>query len=293
MKKILSVYIILLTFVSSVAHAQSNVSFTSEQEARQMISLITDVVGLKSNFKIKAGDVDNAAAVIYSGQRYVLYNPVFIRQVKNAVKTDWAGISILAHEVGHHLNGHTLLRSGSTPAIELEADEFSGFVLRKMGASLSESQAVMRLISNERGSKTHPQRSKRLASIEKGWTKADVQVASIAKPEIRQPATVESIEENNSTTSVTYNFPQKYILREVHLFALPGEALVITTGNNFVRLTSDGYQLLGSVVRINGGTYLKLGQKNYIQITAQGHLLNASNKKVGYLKSVSAKLFHS
>ena len=31
---------------------------------------------------------------------------------------------------------HTLERGGSRPEIELEADEFSGFVLRKMGATL-------------------------------------------------------------------------------------------------------------------------------------------------------------
>ena len=38
-------------------------------------------------------------------------------------------MTLLAHEVGHHLNGHTIHRGGSTPELELEADEFAGFIL--------------------------------------------------------------------------------------------------------------------------------------------------------------------
>ena len=106
--------IILFCLVLRFTFAQDRVTeFASEPEARHMVNLIVDVVGLKPNFTVKAGHVDNAAAVISNGKRYILYNPIFIKQIKNAVKTDWGSMSILAHEVGHHLNGHTLLGSGS------------------------------------------------------------------------------------------------------------------------------------------------------------------------------------
>jgi hypothetical protein len=136
MKKIPLLSITLFTLVSFVSSGQQAHHFGSESQAKAIVSRITDAVGLKPNFEIKAGQVDNAAALVYRGKRYIMYNPRFINSISAAVKTDWAGISILAHEVGHHLNGHTITNEGSAPSLELEADEFSGYVLRKMGASL-------------------------------------------------------------------------------------------------------------------------------------------------------------
>src|SRR4051794_11431070 len=46
--------------------------------AEEIIAEIIDVIGLKPNFEVKAANVPNAAAVIYGGKRYVLYNPNFI-----------------------------------------------------------------------------------------------------------------------------------------------------------------------------------------------------------------------
>jgi hypothetical protein len=72
----------------------------------------------------------------------------------------------------------------SCPAIELEADQFAGFALCKMGATLKQSQLAMYYISNMASSKTHPGRLDRLAAIEKGWNKAQMQkdVASSTVP---------------------------------------------------------------------------------------------------------------
>ncbi len=111
-----------------------------------------NVVGLKPNFELKAAKIKNAATVNYAEKRYILYDPGFINTIINATNTDWAAISILAHEIGHRLNGHTMLTKGGSPELELEADEFSGFVLRKLGASLDEAQRAMKMISNEIGS---------------------------------------------------------------------------------------------------------------------------------------------
>ncbi len=78
-----------------------------------VIREITDAVGLKARFELRATrEVDNAAAVVYDGKRFLLYNPDFLNAVNRAGHTDWAGISILAHEMGHHLNGHTLRGGG-------------------------------------------------------------------------------------------------------------------------------------------------------------------------------------
>jgi Zn-dependent peptidase ImmA (M78 family) len=137
-----------------------------------------DAMGLASTFKIKVANVPNVEATIKHHERYILYNPGFITQVNEATKNKWASIFILAHEVGHHLDGHTEAGLRSCPAIELDADQFAGFVLCKMGATLQESQLAMYYISNMASSKTHPGRLDRLAAIEKGWDKAEMQKES-------------------------------------------------------------------------------------------------------------------
>lgn len=160
-------------------------TFESDKAAVEAVDRILEPVGLERNFEILAADVDNAAAVIFKETRYLLYNQAFIRRVKDVTKTDWSAISIMAHEVGHHLNGHTLIQGGSRPPTELEADSFSGFVLYKMGATLEEAQAAMNTIASEKGSATHPPKRSRLAAIESGWTKAkdqDKSASSKDKP---------------------------------------------------------------------------------------------------------------
>ncbi|WP_046243374.1 M48 family metalloprotease [Hymenobacter terrenus] len=150
--------------------------------ANDVIREITDAVGLKARFELRATrDVDNAAAVVYNGKRFLLYNPDFLSSVNRAGHTDWAGISILAHEMGHHLNGHTLRAGGSQPADELEADEFSGFVLRKLGASLAQAQSAMATVPDDGGSATHPGRAPRLLAIGQGWQRANSQIVASAR----------------------------------------------------------------------------------------------------------------
>lgn len=152
-----------------IDHDSLEVSVTT---AREMLSEIMTVVGLHANFELKEAEVDNIQASISRRKRYILYNPEYIRWVNNITKDKWAAMALLAHEVGHHLNGHTIKRSGSKPALELEADEFAGFVLYKLGASLQQSQEVMKYIATREASRTHPARNSRMLAIENGWSKA-------------------------------------------------------------------------------------------------------------------------
>jgi len=183
---VLGVPALLLTAAVAPAAAQSAASRATDMPASQaagIIREITDAVGLQPRFELRATtQVDNAAAVVYGGKRYLLYNPRFLAAVNRAGHTDWAGISILAHEMGHHLNGHTLRAGGSQPEDELEADEFSGFVLRRLGASLAQAQAAMAAVSPTSGSATHPGRAPRLAAISRGWGRATAQIVASTKP---------------------------------------------------------------------------------------------------------------
>lgn len=156
---------------------QGNAGGITSADAAAIVADILDVMGLKGNFEIKAADIPNAAAVVYNGKRYVLYNPVFISKLNDATGNDWASVSVLAHEIGHHLNGHTL-SGGSQPERELEADEFSGYIMQRLGASVEEAATAMKLAADVKGTATHPGRTDRITAIEQGWNRASDQLAA-------------------------------------------------------------------------------------------------------------------
>lgn len=149
-------------------------TFSSDNESKAALKLISDASGLSPNFTLVAGNVPNACAtMIYNEyskelERYIIYNQTFMFNITQKINY-WASISILAHEVGHHLNGHSLIPGGSRPSLELEADKFSGFVLAKLGATLDDAQSAINSLVSEQGSSTHPPKSARLAAIANGW----------------------------------------------------------------------------------------------------------------------------
>ncbi|MGV3639001.1 MAG: membrane-binding protein [Adhaeribacter sp.] len=303
-------FMLLLTLVQAApasgaaAPAAPAASPAAAPGGRDIIKEIIDVVGLQPRFQVQEAEVENAAAVIYGGQRYILYNRQFLAAVNNAVKTDWAAVSILAHEIGHHLNGHTLSSGGSNPSDELEADEFSGFVLRKMGASLAESQAAISLLSEERSSHTHPGRSIRLASISKGWNNADEQVVAGArvrpsnKPQpVRQaesrpaynpqPERVAAASSVRSRTVSQRSITSRDIMRKVNLRALPGEEIYVTRQLELVRVNEAGRaEIIGKMARTNSRSYPYVLQSSYFDallVGADGYLRNQNGQRIGYL----------
>ena len=146
--------------------------FSSNSEAESAIKKITGAAGLTANFDVQAAGVPNAAAIVRGDRRVILYNPFFMTETRQKTMNNWAPLVILAHEIGHHLQGHTLTRSGSSPKIELEADQYSGFILQKLGASLLDAKSALEALPDAGASETHPAKTDRLAAIGSGWFKA-------------------------------------------------------------------------------------------------------------------------
>ncbi len=150
------------------------------RDCRDMIEQVMNFTGLPQNFQVTEADVPNAAAAILLDQkkipqRVIAFNPDFIELVRRETGGNpWAAVSIMAHEVGHHLAGHTIQPGGSQPPIELEADKFSGFVLYKMGASRQDTlKAIQTLVPESvRHDSTHPGRAQRVAAVSDGWDSA-------------------------------------------------------------------------------------------------------------------------
>ncbi|MCB0046299.1 MAG: TPM domain-containing protein [Caldilineaceae bacterium] len=146
-----------------------------------MVGMVMHYIGLPQNFDVTEAGVPNAAAAILLGDddlphRVIAFNPDFIDGVDMATDNPWGAVSILAHEVGHHLSGHTIQPGGSQPPTELEADKFSGFVLQKMGAGLDDALVAVNTFVPEEDGETHPGRSKRIVAITEGWMQACMQI---------------------------------------------------------------------------------------------------------------------
>ena len=149
--------------------------FVSDSHAEEVISKFAKKMGqVNSKFKVmQCSNTDNCFATVIDGQPFIIYDNAFLSRVEATTQTDWGAISILAHEIGHHANFHTIDGTGSRPEKELEADYFSGFWLHEMGANLSQSQEAMRHFQGEYVTSTHPPQSKRLLAIQKGWNEAE------------------------------------------------------------------------------------------------------------------------
>jgi len=169
-------------------------SFDSDDQAKEFVARIMKFTGLPQNFEIKAANVSNASAVIEGDTRLILYNQSYIQDVMKKTNTSWSAISIMAHEIGHHLSGHTLSQlGGSRPDKELEADKFSGHVLFQMGATLEQARAAMESLADKPPSPNYPPKSARLAAIYNGWTSAKDEAAAAHKSDSQ--ATTPSTEE--------------------------------------------------------------------------------------------------
>lgn len=144
--------------------------YVTDLEAKKAVYNIVRYSGLTPNFVIvQSDDIPNANAYIKGKKRYIKYNPDFMHRVSNTTQTDWPAISILAHEIGHHLLGHTIKHHESSPGDELAADKYSGFILHRMGATIVEAREAMQLLGTEEGSAKHPPKKARLDAIAKGW----------------------------------------------------------------------------------------------------------------------------
>jgi len=272
-------------------------NFATVAEGQQIIQNILDAVGLSANFEIRQANIENAAAVAYGGKRYVLYNPSFINALDRRTGTQWASISVLAHEVGHHLKGHTVSGQGSQPATELEADEFSGYALRKMGASLEDAQATMKLIANENTTATHPGKSNRLAAIENGWKNAGGQVTGRDVAKTKQPT--KPVQTSGGTTRYpTRSGGGSAVLQTV--IDILGQVLFksdqnrnskyyMTDGSNVLRMINNNWHTVGKLAKLNNTKYpfaIYDNTNTRLFVDRTGNILNKNGQYLGVLKAI-------
>lgn len=171
-----------------ICNAIQGNNFASEKAADSALEQILSVVGASKRFVLQeCSNINNAVALTFNGVRYIMYDPEFMSGLRYS--NDWSNMFVLAHEVGHHINGHTvdaLVVSGKSQVPlytkrtqELESDEFAGFVLGRLGANLNQALSAVNNTSDADDSySTHPRRSKRIVAVKKGFNESGGKVSS-------------------------------------------------------------------------------------------------------------------
>ncbi len=162
-------------FNSAAPETMKEGAGVSTTEVQRLVRLIAGHAGLSYDFVVRPGPSTSSASAFtcYDAnlreiRRYIVYAPAFMEAIRRRSQTYWSVVEVLAHEIGHHVNGHHLTR-GRTVDNELQADTFAGFALARMGASLEQATAGERAMGDDSGSTTHPAKEQRLDAITRGW----------------------------------------------------------------------------------------------------------------------------
>lgn len=114
--------------------------------------------------------INNAYASNRNGNKLIVYDPNLLKQLDAAHQNGWAGVSVIAHELGHHVRG---MNWSSRKQSEAQADFFAGYLMHKLGASEQDAIDAIEQIADPMESVNYPSRDQRINLIVQGWEKAE------------------------------------------------------------------------------------------------------------------------
>lgn len=154
------------------------VRYSDNINANFIVNNILVKTGLTQNTffitKICKG-LNNAVALNYNGAKYILIDSDWVESLKYGSE-DWFHLFVIAHEMAHHILGHTdnIEVDNTTRRVhELEADEFAGSILALYGASeIIINDLLNNFPENNEINSTHPTKVARVNAIKSGYSKS-------------------------------------------------------------------------------------------------------------------------
>ena len=136
----------------------------------QVVRAINRSLSIHPDFDvfILKGD-NNAFATVANGRRILAIDVGFLDRLNREMGTEWSALSVIAHEVGHHIDGFS---QGTPLRRELNADYWSGQVLQRLGSSRRAAERTILEIGSDYDTSTHPNKWDRARKISRGWTDA-------------------------------------------------------------------------------------------------------------------------
>jgi hypothetical protein len=164
---------------------------------------------------------------------------------------------------------------------ELVADKFSGYVLQKMGASLEEAQAAIKLLATTRATRTHPARDDRLSSIASGWNNSADQSTLIA-------GTTPKIEQRQVPVNKPVLLNESQILADIVFNADPGSRYYLTNRYNVITIKNEKIYNIGKLARLKNADYPFMiydNDANHLFIESSGQIVNKRGNEVGMFQA--------
>lgn len=148
----------------------------SKNDFPGIVLQITQALGEQPSFTVITTDSGGIAAYMEDGRRVLRIDRSALAAINKNKAKNWGSVFMLAHEIGHfdlgHLDGPMNIKN--LKEMELQADNFAGFVCYRLGASLDEvTQAVQAIPS--RSEDSFPQVDERVKAATNGWTRAQAQ----------------------------------------------------------------------------------------------------------------------
>ena len=153
---------------------EGHVNYVSTIKGQAIVDQILKSINIPdANFEIKTcRKINNAAAIIWNGKRVILYDDHYLQSLKGDADY-WFFLFVFAHEIGHHLNGHTLeeKRSNYESRIdELECDRFAGAIIKHLGGDKKNIKSALNRIPHPTSNNSsHPTFKDRLSSAIEGF----------------------------------------------------------------------------------------------------------------------------
>lgn len=186
--------------------------FVPDIEILKIYNKIDSISSLPLNCRIFSTNNKDLFAIAtvdpFDSSRLIVYSSYFVQSIEKNVANEWALIFVIAHEIGHHISGHTLKENGNRALEELTADYFGGFILGKLGATQKQADESLNFLTSLEN-KTYPSKNERLTQILKGWEKG----MQLRKVEL----SFSPCDKSNSDMTVYNDSNQELIMKEITL----------------------------------------------------------------------------
>ncbi|MEZ4605685.1 MAG: rhodanese-like domain-containing protein [Deinococcales bacterium] len=230
----------------------------------EKLRLLLNQLDTKPDIRIAPAEgVSNLLAVADDlGKPLIIYNPSFVTEIEAGGKeAEWMLLSILAHEVGHHIEFHIQqllvrknLPSGESRKLELAADEFSGEMIYRLGGTLEQAQRAIQQYASNEASQTHPDKQARLFSIGSGWYLAQQTMNVATTSNSNSPSApklgIISIATNPNNATI--------YLDGAYFGSTPLENVPLALGEHHLRIVQQGFDDLSTMISISGDSPLRL-----------------------------------
>lgn len=205
--------------------------------------------------------------------RSILYNVKYLDSVYNHTNDLTSIKSICLHELAHHFYGHPLQSKDFSYAYEVQADTYSGFQMRKLGASLSQALAAISFLGNPHASPSHPSLATRLQAITEGYYQAETLITKdstklkasmlrnnlnpVEKKRLDSLKNVLTIEEKNSSKWPVFNIRIEtvYELLEDEIYLDDNKVILRRNGNPIGTYVESKSNDTNTVLLIGGVSY--------------------------------------